>query len=780
MEKSKLIASILLSTALFFSSICTASPLTPEAALSRAIGNTGHKNLPARGMKDYRLVYTEPRSNSDEAAVYVFATGDKGYIIASADDVAYPVLGYSDEPFDESAMSLGWIKEYARQIEAADSTTQADDKYPFKEYDRIEPMIKTHWGNGSIYRDHTPQIDGKPCHPGDMAVAMAQIMNYHKYPAVGQGKKTYLSEGKEIKYDFSTLKLDWDAMLPAYDENCTDEQKSAIAELIYACGVAANMRYTPNISVSDEYKIGLGLVTHFGYDKAIRVENQFRFTTSEWQDMLYNQLKNFGPTIYTIHIDNIIAICDGYNGQGFFHFNSMNSKLEDGFYRLSALYTIHSASNWREHYFISQISPTKLANQEETYLFLTNGPIWGNKKINEKAQFSIGDVIKVGNYLYNYSIEKVIGKPLIEFKAENGNLSYGNSTLTEDKTINPADRIEQFNIQIPNLEEGRYTVSVKFLTTDNKIHPVKLPADIAQTNAIVKDGIVTFENIKSPKLKITCLNLQNDIYIEEEFEAKIEFQNEGDIDVCQDFCIAALNKKTNKMFAWTEPMQVKIGPHEDKEFINYPKFTNFIESESDDYGDYLIRIVDPNKFIMLFDKYYVQRIYPGVCPAPMGVKSFSFEGDIYNADFNNLNFVIKVQNRSGVRDIKSSLTFFYYFGHEYFFDFNNIIFTYDNPIISQDRLLYPLEEYECRVTLSINNIKDGEKYTVGVGAYLDDYYLDPYYCYPLTAGVSGIEDVTVDGGEAEYYNLQGVRVDNPSHGYYIKRSGNSTSKVYIP
>ena len=79
-------------------------------------------------------------------------------------------------------MSLGWIKEYARQIEAADSTTPADDKYPFKEYDRIEPMIKTHWGNGSIYRDHTPQIDGKPCHPGDMAVAMAQIMNYHKYP----------------------------------------------------------------------------------------------------------------------------------------------------------------------------------------------------------------------------------------------------------------------------------------------------------------------------------------------------------------------------------------------------------------------------------------------------------------------------------------------------------------------------------------------------------------------------------------------------------------------
>lgn len=163
----------------------------------------------------------------------------------------------------------------------------------------------------------------------------------------------------------------------------------------------------------------------------------------------------------------------------------------------------------------------------------------------------------------------------------------------------------------------------------------------------------------------------------------------------------------------------------------------------------------------------------------MEVKSFSFDGNIDNADFNNLNFVIKVQNRSGVRDIKSSLTFFFYIGHEYFYDFNNIIFTYDNPIISQDRLLYPLEKNECRVNLSINNIQDGEKYTVGVGTYLDDYYLQPYYCCPLTAGVSGIEDVTVDGGEGEYYNMQGVRVDKPSHGYYIKRTSTKATKVYV-
>lgn len=33
--------------------------------------------------------------------------------------------------------------------------------------------------------------------------------------------------------------------------------------------------------------------------------------------------------------------------------------------------------------------------------------------------------------------------------------------------------------------------------------------------------------------------------------------------------------------------------------------------------------------------------------------------------------------------------------------------------------------------------------------------------------------------EAEYYNLQGVRVMNPGHGLYIVRKGNKVSKVIL-
>lgn len=50
-------------------------------------------------------------------------------------------------------------------------------------------------------------------------------------------------------------------------------------------------------------------------------------------------------------------------------------------------------------------------------------------------------------------------------------------------------------------------------------------------------------------------------------------------------------------------------------------------------------------------------------------------------------------------------------------------------------------------------------------------------------GSTGINDIIADGADndapAVYYNLQGVRVDNPANGVYIVRKGNKTSKVLV-
>lgn len=46
--------------------------------------------------------------------------------------------------------------------------------------------------------------------------------------------------------------------------------------------------------------------------------------------------------------------------------------------------------------------------------------------------------------------------------------------------------------------------------------------------------------------------------------------------------------------------------------------------------------------------------------------------------------------------------------------------------------------------------------------------------------VSGISDVIAnENAPVEYFNLQGVRVDNPANGLYIRRQGNEVSKVFV-
>ena len=50
---------------------------------------------------------------------------------------------------------------------------------------------------------------------------------------------------------------------------------------------------------------------------------------------------------------------------------------------------------------------------------------------------------------------------------------------------------------------------------------------------------------------------------------------------------------------------------------------------------------------------------------------------------------------------------------------------------------------------------------------------------PYEGKVDGIADVATDAAPVEYYNLQGVRVRNPSNGVYLRRQGSVTRKVMV-
>jgi hypothetical protein len=51
----------------------------------------------------------------------------------------------------------------------------------------------------------------------------------------------------------------------------------------------------------------------------------------------------------------------------------------------------------------------------------------------------------------------------------------------------------------------------------------------------------------------------------------------------------------------------------------------------------------------------------------------------------------------------------------------------------------------------------------------------------IASPTTGVETIAVDNADApvEYYNLQGVRVANPTPGLYITRQGTKVSKTLV-
>lgn len=72
---------------------------------------------------------------------------------------------------------------------------------------------------------------------------------------------------------------------------------------------------------------------------------------------------------------------------------------------------------------------------------------------------------------------------------------------------------------------------------------------------------------------------------------------------------------------------------------------------------------------------------------------------------------------------------------------------------------------------------------IWIGAYngpSDDDWVELFITFYFNDGLSGLSNMTVDENTpVEYYNLQGLRVDNPANGLYIRRQGNVTTKVFV-
>lgn len=198
----------------------------------------------------------------------------------------------------------------------------------------IAPMIQTKWGQTNPYNNECPKnkraADDSKCASGCVATAMAQVMNYYKYPNVGQGIYLYQSatQGHTLIQDFSNTLFDWSKLTDTYNESSSEESKSEVAKLMKACGISVSMDYgqsSDGSSGAAPTDIPYAMINYFGYNNNVNYKNKDYYTPEEWESMIMAELNAGRPILYggfdSNNRNGHRFILDGCDENGLYHFN---------------------------------------------------------------------------------------------------------------------------------------------------------------------------------------------------------------------------------------------------------------------------------------------------------------------------------------------------------------------------------------------------------------------------------------------------------------------------
>lgn len=290
---------------------------------------------------------------------YIFNIGNDGYVIVSGDDIVTPVLGYSDESiFDPNNIppnTAKWLEEYKSQIrDAIEYNIQATDEIATswqnltlgnslnsssRNMGSISPLMTTKWNQSPFYNAYCPSSSVTGC----VATAMAQIMKYWNYPVTGSGFHSYNHETYgTLSANFGSTSYQWSSM-----PNSVNSANSAVATLMYHCGVSVDMNYSPQSSgayvISSASPIQncaeYALETYFGYNNTIQGVQRSNYTQSQWLNLLKTELEASRPVLYAGFGSGggHCFVADGYDNNDFIHFNWGWGGAYDGYFQINAL-----------------------------------------------------------------------------------------------------------------------------------------------------------------------------------------------------------------------------------------------------------------------------------------------------------------------------------------------------------------------------------------------------------------------------------------------------------
>lgn len=346
---------------LLLSSVSLADKVTEQEALLKAQKFFKDKRIISRNLS--RGSNAEQQPNATPKDYYVFNAEDNGgFVIISGDDRTPEVLGYADSgiiDMDNLPPNLkGWLEGYSKQIKAIKNSNIARSRAFSKSVTRapksaIAPLLTTKWGQDDPYNMNCPEWfdPGVKCVTGCVATAMAQVMYYHRAKSTDKTTATirgYNSTSFDLK-KFITIEtipegaiIDWDNMIDSYNGSETDVQKEAVANLMLYCGASVNMDYknaASDGSLAFPSDVPNALKKFFDYSENTALVWRQDYTEEEWDELIYSELSKGNPIFYGGNNSSSghAFVCDGYDGNGYYHINWGWKGLSDSFFLLDAL-----------------------------------------------------------------------------------------------------------------------------------------------------------------------------------------------------------------------------------------------------------------------------------------------------------------------------------------------------------------------------------------------------------------------------------------------------------
>ena len=327
------------------------------------------QNVSTRSAGDISLVAVsgdllgtaETRGTETETAFYVFNRGDEAFVIVSGDDRMKSVLAYSDQGAfiteNLPANLLSWLNLCQQTyLELDGQPSQTWESMPLtratattRSYpSSVAPLMNINWDQSAPYNNMCPRVTNasgvkERAVTGCVATAMAMVMKYYNYPTQGQGEHTITVDETEYSLNFAETTFDWDNMLPEYVAGeYNDAQANAVAQLMWACGVAVDMQYgSSDQGGSGAYStdVAQALIDYFGYNENMGYVFRDYFDSSEWLEMIKEELSNQRPVIY--NGSSLDAghefVLDGYDEQNLVHVNWGWSGSNNGYFEVYSL-----------------------------------------------------------------------------------------------------------------------------------------------------------------------------------------------------------------------------------------------------------------------------------------------------------------------------------------------------------------------------------------------------------------------------------------------------------